>query len=180
MPEVVQLPRARPLNKRGGQKNEGDRRSPGVAFAEATCLRRARAELTSFRGRRRQSATTADPSRRGPFPRDGARSCVTGAGFRVSRSTPAVRAAERRSKRGMAVRPSPASVATIPAHSARRTPPGSRPPWQDAHPRKREPEPPIEDACSAIVERRALGVGPPHRDLSRARGWKSHRNRPDL
>jgi len=67
---------------------------------------------------------------------------------------------ERRIKRGMAVRPSPASVAPIPVHSACRTPPGSRPPRTDA-------------ACAARpvrrrrllrnLELRALGADPLHR-----------------
>jgi hypothetical protein len=50
-----------------------------------------------------QSASCRRPSRRGPLRRGGARSCTTEACLEVSRSTPAVRAAERRSKRGMAV-----------------------------------------------------------------------------
>jgi len=56
------------------------------------------------------------PPRRGPRQQadQGARSCITKACLGVSRSTPAVRAAQRRIKRGMAVRPSPASIESSP------------------------------------------------------------------
>jgi len=75
-------------------------------------------ELTSFSRTAAPERHHRRPPRRGPSRR---RRRARASPKRVSGSlvsTPAVRAAERRSKRGMAVRPSPASIEKASVHSA--------------------------------------------------------------
>jgi len=95
-------------------------------------------------------------------------------GFGVSRSTPAVRAAERRSKRSMAVRPSLTSAESDSVHAARRTPPGSRAPRRDEKDWTRTPSPCRSRVAGA--ELRAGDADPPRpaSSLTRRRvNWKS-------
>jgi hypothetical protein len=144
MPEVVQLPRGRPLNKlvadkRNGatKKNEGDhpvtRGSPSPkSLACGELATRAEAHLVS-----RTDAPERlhrRPPRRGPSRTRGARSCITEACLGVSRSTPAVRAAERRSKRGRAVNRRPLrSLRSQRTPRVARLPARDRPVWPGAN-----------------------------------------------
>jgi len=107
-------------------------------------------------------------------------------GFGVSRSTPAVRAAERRSKRSMAVRPSLTSAESDSVHAARRTPPGSRAPRRDEKDWTRTPSPCRSRVAGAELRVRAprRGCRPPAPSLfsheKEGELEEPHENRSDL
>ncbi len=123
-------------------KTKGDHRSPGVAFAEIHFVsQRAASGSPRFEDGVWSTPSTRRPPRRGASSREEERR-VRASPEPVSESlvsTPAVRAAQRRSKRGMAVSPSPASVpshSTI-QHAAVERLPGSRPPREETSRRRR-------------------------------------------
>jgi hypothetical protein len=111
-----------------------------------------------FRGRTRVSTSTADPHGADPRERGGAlvhhRAC-----FRVSRSTPTVRAARRRIKRGMAVNRRPLQSTRLGAlrvsHASRLATTSWAPGLRRELPRRRR--------LLRSVELRAVGADPPRR-----------------